>query len=76
MISFKDMTFCTFYETCKYGEYCFRRLSPEVRQEATLWWGADNGPAPIAQFIGKPGCYSNRMKKTKVKAEGRVEEII
>jgi len=53
MICYRDITFCTFYETCK--EPCYRALTPDVIAAAELWWGSED--VPIATFMEKPECY-------------------
>ncbi len=56
MICYRDMTFCTFYETCADAEGCSRALTPEVIKAAEAWWDGDGG-LPIATFMSKPRCY-------------------
>ena len=51
MISYRDMTFCTFYEDCKHAESCHRPLTPEVQARADL------ANLPIARFTNKPSCH-------------------
>lgn len=55
MISYKDMTFCTFYTDCACADKCPRPLTEQVRREAAKWWG--NQFAPISQFTEKPDCH-------------------
>lgn len=57
MMSYMDMTFCTYYETCSKAKTCFRPLTPEVRKQADKWWGAGKDGAPIAIFSEKPSCH-------------------
>lgn len=51
MICYKDMTFCSFYTTCKFGDKCFRALTEEVRK------AAGKAEIPIGTFIHPPGCW-------------------
>lgn len=55
MMCYKDMTFCTYGDTCQSGSTCFRVLTDKIRAEAEAWWGADD--YPLALFHGKPTCY-------------------
>ena len=55
MISYKDKTFCTFYDECEKGESCDRALTPEVVKDATKWWGSVD--FPIFRFKDKPKCF-------------------
>lgn len=55
MISYKDMTFCNDYITCKEGDNCFRALTPDVLEDAKKWWGDDD--APISVYSNEPSCY-------------------
>ncbi len=62
MICYRDMTFCSFYKTCKDGEECHRALTKEVYKAADKWWGwSQEGKAPICQFVEKPDCYLNSI---------------
>ena len=38
MICYRDMTFCTFYKSCKDGESCERALTPKIKKEAEECW--------------------------------------
>lgn len=55
MISYRDMTFCGFYEDCAKANDCPRPLTPEVKQAAAAWWG--DGDAPIARLMHQPECH-------------------
>ena len=55
MISYKDMTFCPFWRSCKDGNTCHRALTKEIIKKAHAWWG--NKEAPICKFAEKPNCY-------------------
>lgn len=55
MISFKDMTFCPYYEDCFYAKDCNRPLTEEVRNAAEDWWGAEY--PPISIYSSKPSCW-------------------
>ncbi len=60
MISFRDMTFCPFWQACTKGSTCPRALTPEVVEAAEKWWGSseDDGGPPIAQWARPPECYN------------------
>jgi len=49
MISYKDMTFCSYYKECS-GKDCVRALTPKVKADAKKFG------LPISQFLGKPDC--------------------
>ena len=51
---YKNMTFCTYYQECAWGEDCGRRLTNEVKQEAIKWGGED---APIQVYVEYPHCF-------------------
>ena len=55
MISYRDMTFCPFFEDCIKQERCDRCLTAEVQRRADKWWG--KGEAPICVFSEKPECW-------------------
>lgn len=59
-MTYKDMTFCTFYENCANAGPCRRKLTPIVREQAELWWGGSN--PPIVHYLRKPGCFSKLNK--------------
>ena len=58
MNGFMDMTFCTAKDCRDFGR-CFRSLTPEIREQAKLWWGATQGEPPICTFVEpkKMTCY-------------------
>lgn len=58
MISYKDMTFCTYYRDCTKGNDCFRSLKPQVLHDAKKWWGGDNPPFSI--FSQRPECFEDK----------------
>lgn len=47
MISFKDMTFCS--SPCGNTE-CYRKLTPQVLNDAEAWWGGEGAPMAIANM--------------------------
>lgn len=61
MISYRDMAFCTHYESCKLGDVCFRALTTDVKRGAEAWWGGPN--APISVFSERPTCYVSRQSQ-------------
>ncbi len=60
MISYKDRTFCPFYEDCNRAKECHRPLTPEVKQAAEEWWGSPE--APIAMYLEKPDCHEGEVE--------------
>lgn len=52
MFSYKDKTFCPFYEECEEGTGCHRALTDEVASDAKRFG------LPICQFLKKPCCYN------------------
>ena len=62
MIGYKDMTFCSFWESCKDGKKCFRALTKEVQENAEKWWGSKE--VPICQYVDKPDCHTTIMVVT------------
>ncbi len=56
MICYRDRTFCSFCDTCRHGAECPLALTSEVESAAS-----DFG-LPIAQYLGKPGCYEEVVK--------------
>ena len=53
MLSYRDATFCSFYEKCEFhnAEYCSRALTEEVQK------AADEFGLPICQWAEPPDCY-------------------
>lgn len=47
MISFKDMTFCN--SSCGNTE-CYRKLTPQVLNDAEAWWGSEGAPIAISNM--------------------------
>ena len=62
MIGYKDMTFCASHESCADGKDCHWALTDEVREGARLWWGDDEGDAPISVFAGQKKCFKAKGK--------------
>ena len=56
MLCYRDITFCSFYTTCKKGDTCFRALTLDVIKEASKW------RLPIAQFKDKPSCFEKKPR--------------
>ena len=61
MIGYRDMTFCTYYETCKEGGSCNRALTQQVQDDADKWWGKEG--APICMYIDMPSCHSDKRQE-------------
>lgn len=51
MICYKDMTFCDYYEDCKYGGECKRASTKEVREDA------EKKELPLSIFKEQPECF-------------------
>ena len=60
MLSYKDRTYCTFYEGYIHKSYCIRPLTREVIEAAEQWWG--NSSPPISIYLNKPSCYKEDSK--------------
>lgn len=56
-INFLDITFCSYYKTCKDGKNCKRALTDEIRLLA------NREGVPLSIFLTQPYCY--RAKKEK-----------
>lgn len=56
MMCYRDMTFCTHYETCELGATCPRALTQQVKDDAELWM---KNP-PICIYTDNPWCYKER----------------
>jgi hypothetical protein len=61
MMSYRDMTFCTFFEDCKHQKTCHRPLTDAVREKAKQWWGKDD--VPISIFAQQPECHEVKGKR-------------
>ncbi len=44
-----DITFCTFWRDCYKGRSCFRALTPEIEEAATM---------ELSMFFDVPDCYA------------------
>lgn len=62
-MTYKDITFCTFWEECKNASTCKRALTPKVQAGAEKWWG--NKDYPIATFLDKPECFEQIENDTR-----------
>ena len=62
-MTYKDMTFCTYYKDCAVAGACHRPLTLAVRAQAEAWFnpghvpGRDPEAAPIAVFARQPSCH-------------------
>lgn len=54
MLSFRDMTFCPFWENCEAAEECSRPLTIAVAAKAK------EAGLPIAHFLSPPKCHEPR----------------
>jgi hypothetical protein len=61
VISFRDMTFCPYWQTCAKGETCSSAVTPAVVEAATKWWGGDD--FPIALYVDAPECHVLRQEE-------------
>lgn len=59
MLTF-DMTFCDFYEGCKYGKSCHRALTPKRHETIQEQWG--KGDPILSHFAARPECFEKRNK--------------
>ena len=79
MISYRDMTFCTFYHSCKWMDECGRALTPEVQREADKWWRVDlkfkGSATPICMFAELPECYEYDTEQKHMKKLNLEEEV-
>ncbi len=58
MITYKDKTFCPFYDKCKTGFNCSRALTVDVIESATKWSKQFHSTdILINQFSDKPECF-------------------
>ena len=63
MISFRDRTYCPYFNTCQNGNSCKRALTDSVKRDAEIWWDdfmngkEDRGEPPICVYADKPECY-------------------
>lgn len=65
MLSYRDMTFCSYWENCGKAKDCHRPLTEAVKEGARKWWGDSEGGPPIAMFIDMPDCHTEFFKKSK-----------
>jgi len=59
MLCYRDMTFCSFYTSCKDGDNCFRALTDNVLDDAR------NSHLSVSQFMEKPDCFKESKAKMK-----------
>ena len=57
MLCYQGRTFCTFHNECDDGEGCSRALTDQVRDEAKVWWGQEDGDPPFAIYSQHPDCF-------------------
>lgn len=57
MMSYRDMTFCPFYDECAFGDVCPRALTEDVRK------GSNIMGLPLAMFIDKPECFKEVVEE-------------
>jgi len=76
MMTYKDMTFCSFHKDCKQivkdkkgGEQkCDRALTEAVKEAAQKWWDpSGKNDAPICEFSEKPECWEEKDECVKLK---------
>ena len=53
MISYRDMTFCSFYKKCAEKD-CARALTKEINGRARKFG------LPICRFMGEPPCFRSK----------------
>lgn len=57
MMSYKDRTFCPFWETCANGKNCVRALTEDVMN------GARQTGLYISQYAEEPECFESSDEK-------------
>jgi len=57
MICYRDMTFCN-AEDCTNNK-CFRKITDEVIESGTKWWGSPDFPIAISDFSTVCKEYTN-----------------
>jgi hypothetical protein len=64
MITYKDKTFCPFYDKCKTSSNCSRALTDDIINKAEIW-SKQFHPTDvlICQFVDKPECFEKNLKK-------------
>lgn len=60
-MTYKDKTFCPYWEFCKHGKACERALTDKVKADAKAWWQMEtkgkSSDAPIATHVKIPTCF-------------------
>ena len=56
MLSYKDITFCKYYKTCKDGKMCLRALTENIKETAKSL------ELLICEFSEKPDCHKDKKK--------------
>ena len=59
MTSYRDMTFCPYYEECLTGSTCPSALTDSVKKDAERWWQHKTNLL-ISVFSGKPECFVSK----------------
>ena len=57
MYCLHDMTYCSFYITCKQGDTCLRALTEKINDESRKL------KIPICQYMEVPKCYEYNNRK-------------
>jgi hypothetical protein len=63
-MTYRDMTFCRFYHTCREGSVCPRALTDEVKKGAIRWMPTN---PIISCFSLPPECYVGTMEKNRLR---------
>lgn len=54
MMSYRDRTWCGFYEDCAKGAHCSRACTPDVETKAR------QRELRISMFVDRPGCFLDK----------------
>jgi hypothetical protein len=57
MITYKDMTFCPFWEECRDGPECPRALTKDIYQRAEAIG------LPVSRFVTEPECFREERRE-------------
>ena len=57
MISYRDRTYCPFWENCKDGATCSRAQTKEVNE------GALKAGLPVSVFVSVPACFEPKTQE-------------
>jgi len=55
-MSYKDKTFCEYYESCHYGYCCHRALTKSVKEKVP-------SGVPVSVFDKEPECFEEKINE-------------